>query len=41
MPPGMPHFAYFEEETIIQANAIGPSVINYINPKDDPRQKTQ
>ena len=41
MPPGMPHFAYFEEETIIQGNAIGPSIINYINPKDDPRQKTQ
>ena len=37
MPPGMPHFAYFEEETIIQGNAIGPSVINYVNPADDPR----
>jgi quercetin dioxygenase-like cupin family protein len=41
MPPGMAHFAYFEEETILQSNAIGPSSINYINPKDDPRQKTQ
>ena len=41
MPPAMAHFAFFEEETILQASAIGPSVINYINPKDDPRQKTQ
>jgi hypothetical protein len=37
----MAHFAYFEEETILQSSAIGPSVINYINPKDDPRQKMQ
>ena len=41
MPPGMAHFAYFEEETILQSSAIGPWGINYINPKDDPRQKTQ
>nr|ALS90448.1 cupin domain protein [uncultured bacterium] len=40
-PPGMPHFVHFDEETIIQVNTIGPWGIKYINPKDDPRQKTQ
>ena len=40
-PPGMPHFARFEEETILQVNTVGPWGINYVNPKDDPRQKTQ
>jgi hypothetical protein len=37
----MPHFVQFEEETVIQVSAIGPWGINYMNPKDDPRQKTQ
>ena len=41
LPPGMAHFARFEEETVIQVSTIGPWGINYINPKDDPRQKTQ
>jgi quercetin dioxygenase-like cupin family protein len=40
-PPGMAHFVRFDEETVIQVNTIGPWGINYINPKDDPRQKTQ
>ena len=40
-PPGMAHFAQFDEETVIQVSTIGPWGINYINPKDDPRQKTQ
>jgi len=40
-PPGIAHFVRFEEETVIQVNAIGPWGIKYINPKDDPRQKTQ
>jgi len=26
---------------VIQLNSTGPWGINYINPKDDPRQKTQ
>ena len=38
LSPGMPHFAHFEEETILQINTIGPWGINYVNPKDDPRQ---
>lgn len=37
MPPGMRHFAVAEGETIIQLTSVGPWVINYINPEDDPR----
>ena len=40
-PPGMAHFVQFEEDTIIQVSTNGPWGINYINPKDDPRLKTQ
>ena len=40
-PPGMPHFVHFGEESILQVNTIGPWGIKYVNPKDDPRQKTQ
>jgi quercetin dioxygenase-like cupin family protein len=41
MPPGMVHFASNDEETVIQLNSIGPWTLTYVNPKDDPRQKTQ
>ena len=40
-PPGMTHFAYTDEETVIQLNSTGPWTLTYVNPKDDPRQKTQ
>ena len=40
-PPGMSHFAYTDEETVVQLNSTGPWTLNYINPKDDPRQKQQ
>jgi quercetin dioxygenase-like cupin family protein len=39
MPPGMRHFAMAEGETIIQLTSVGPWVINYVNPEDDPRSK--
>jgi quercetin dioxygenase-like cupin family protein len=39
MPPGMRHFAIAEGETVIQLTSVGPWVINYINPEDDPRSK--
>lgn len=39
--PGMVHYASTDEDTIIQLNSSGPWSINYVNPKDDPRQKTQ
>jgi len=37
MPSGMAHFAWGEEDSIIQIDGIGPFDITYINPKDDPR----
>lgn len=37
MPPGMRHFAVTEGETVVQLTSIGPWVINYVNPDDDPR----
>jgi quercetin dioxygenase-like cupin family protein len=40
-PPGMTHFASTDEDTVIQLNSTGPWTLNYVNPKDDPRQKTQ
>jgi quercetin dioxygenase-like cupin family protein len=36
-PPEHPHYAYAEGETVIQLTSIGPWVINYVNPEDDPR----
>jgi quercetin dioxygenase-like cupin family protein len=40
-PLGMTHFASTDEDTVIQLNSTGPWTLNYINPKDDPRQRTQ
>ncbi len=40
MPPGMAHFAYTDEETVVQVSTNGPWGITYVNPDDDPR-KTQ
>jgi quercetin dioxygenase-like cupin family protein len=40
MHPGMAHFAFTDEETVIQLNSTGPWTLTYVNPKDDPR-KTQ
>lgn len=39
--PGMAHYAFTDEETVVQINSTGPWGIDYVNPKDDPRQKTQ
>jgi hypothetical protein len=36
----MPHYGFFDEETVIQINTIGPWSVTYVNPDDDPR-KTQ
>jgi quercetin dioxygenase-like cupin family protein len=41
MPPGTAHFAYADEETVVQLNSTGPWGITYINPADDPRKKAQ
>jgi hypothetical protein len=36
-PPQMHHFAWAKGETVIQLHGIGPWMINYLNPADDPR----
>jgi quercetin dioxygenase-like cupin family protein len=41
MSPGMEHYAYADDDTVIQLNSTGPWGLTYVNPKDDPRQKTQ
>lgn len=41
MPPGTTHFVYADEETVVQLNTNGPWEVNYVDPKDDPRKKTQ
>lgn len=38
-PPGMKHFAWAKGETVVQLHGIGPWVINYVNPNDDPRNQ--
>jgi quercetin dioxygenase-like cupin family protein len=40
-PPGMAHYVFTKEETVIQISTNGPWGLTYINPKDDPRQKSQ
>jgi hypothetical protein len=37
LPPEMSHYAFTEGETVIQLASIGPWIIEYINPEDDPR----
>lgn len=39
MAPGMEHFAYADEGTIVQLNSVGPWGITYLDPNDDPRKK--
>lgn len=39
MQPGMQHFAWTAEETLVQIHSVGPWGITYVNPKDDPRNK--
>ncbi|WP_163270767.1 cupin domain-containing protein [Chelativorans alearense] len=37
IPVGTAHFAWADEETVVQLNGIGPFGVEYVNPKDDPR----
>jgi quercetin dioxygenase-like cupin family protein len=39
MPPGMRHFVIAEGETVIQLTSVGPWLINYVRPEDDPRRR--
>lgn len=38
---GMKHFVSVKGETIVQFHGEGPWVINYVDPKDDPRNQAQ
>jgi quercetin dioxygenase-like cupin family protein len=40
MQPKTTHFGVFNEETILQVHGVGPWEVNYINPADDPRKKS-
>lgn len=39
LPPGMAHYVWFTEPTILQLHGIGPFSIAYVNPADDPSKK--
>jgi len=41
MSPGEAHYFFADKDTVVQLNSTGPWGINYVNAKDDPRQKTQ
>jgi hypothetical protein len=36
---GMPHYAWFTEETVLQLHGTGPQGVTYVDPADDPRKK--
>jgi hypothetical protein len=36
--PDTAHYAYTDEETVIQLNSVGPWALEYVNPEDDPRE---
>jgi hypothetical protein len=37
MPVGHTHFAWTDEETVVQLHSMGPWGITYVDPADDPR----
>jgi quercetin dioxygenase-like cupin family protein len=39
MQPKTPHYAQAKGETVVQIHGIGPWVVNYVNPADDPKNK--
>jgi quercetin dioxygenase-like cupin family protein len=41
LPPGMAHYVFIDEETVIQISTTGPWGLTYVNPEDDPRPKSQ
>ena len=38
LPPGMAHYVFIDEETVIQISTVGPWGLTYVNPEDDPRK---
>jgi quercetin dioxygenase-like cupin family protein len=41
MPKGTRHYAMAKGQTVVQVHAVGPFVINYVNPNDDPRKQAK
>jgi quercetin dioxygenase-like cupin family protein len=41
LPPDAAHYVFIDQETIIQISTVGPWGLTYVNPEDDPRQKSQ
>ena len=39
MAATMPHFAMAKGATVVQVHGVGPFVVNYVNPADDPSKK--
>lgn len=39
--PGIPHFVWFDEETVLQFSGNGPFGLEYVNPADDPRNQAE
>jgi len=39
MQPGTRHFAWTNEETVVQLHGVGPWTITYVNPAEDPRKQ--
>jgi quercetin dioxygenase-like cupin family protein len=40
IPTDSPHYFVTKDETVLQVNGIGPWGITFVNPADDPRQRT-
>jgi len=38
VPAKMAHYAWTDGDTVVQAHGIGPFMINYVNPADDPKR---
>jgi len=41
VPKGTRHYAMAKGESVVQVHAMGPFVINYVNPNDDPRKQAR
>lgn len=39
MQPKTQHFAWTQDETVVQVHGTGPWGVTYVNPDDDPRKK--
>ena len=37
IPAGIRHYAWTDQETVVQINGVGPFDITYVDPKEDPR----